>query len=54
MREDFREEKKIENAYDSELMKRLLGYSKQYWKILLLCIFLLLIVTGVQLLLMII
>ncbi|HKL76514.1 MAG TPA: ABC transporter ATP-binding protein [Halanaerobiales bacterium] len=49
MREDFREEKKIENAYDSELMKRLLGYSKQYWKILLLCIFLLLIVTGVQL-----
>ena len=49
MKEDFREEEKIKSAYDSQLMKRLLKYSKPYWKILLLCIILLVIVTGVNL-----
>ena len=49
MKQDFRKEEKIENAYDSQLMKRLLNYSKPYWKILLLCILLLVIVTAVNL-----
>jgi len=46
---DFREEEELGKAYDSKLMKRLLSYAKPYWKILLLCIVLLLIVTGVEL-----
>ena len=46
---DFREEEKIKKAYDSKLMKRLLKYSRPFWKMLLLCIVLLLIVTGVDL-----
>lgn len=49
MMNDFRREDKIEKSYDSQLMKRLLKYSRPYWKILLLCITLLLVVTGVDL-----
>ncbi|MCF8009405.1 MAG: ABC transporter ATP-binding protein/permease [Halanaerobiales bacterium] len=47
--QDFREEKIMGKAYDSRLMKRLLEYAYPYWKILLVCIFLLLIVTGIEL-----
>ena len=46
---DFREEEELGKAYDSRLMKRLLTYARPYWKILLLCILLLLVVTAVQL-----
>ena len=49
MNQDFREEKIMGKAYDSRLMKRLLEYAYPYWKILLVCIFLLLLVTGVDL-----
>ncbi len=50
MQNDFREEEQIMGkAYDSRLMKRLLEYAYPYWKILLVCVFLLLIVTGVDL-----
>jgi ATP-binding cassette subfamily B protein/subfamily B ATP-binding cassette protein MsbA len=50
MPDDFREEEKIMGkAYDSRLMKRLLEYAYPYWKILLVCILLLLIVTGIEL-----
>jgi len=37
-------------AYDSKLMKRLLKYAKPYWKYLLLAIFLMIIITGLELL----
>jgi len=46
---DFRKEEELGKAYDSKLMKRLLRYAQPYWKILLLCIILLLFVTGVEL-----
>lgn len=50
MQDDFREEDKIMGkAYDSRLMKRLLEYAYPYWKILVLCVILLLIVTGIEL-----
>ena len=50
MPDDFREEEKIMGkAYDSRLMKRLLEYAYPYWKILVVCILLLLIVTGIEL-----
>lgn len=49
MQRDFREEKIMGKAYDSRLMKRLLEYAYPYWKILLVCIFLLLIITGIEL-----
>ena len=37
-------------AYDFKLIKRLLKYTKSYWKLLLLSIFLLVIITGLELL----
>lgn len=37
-------------AYDLKLIKRLLKYTKSYWKLLLLSIFLLVIITGLELL----
>lgn len=40
----------IGKAYDSRLMKRLLGYAKPYWKLLLLSFILLIIITGLELL----
>lgn len=49
MQHDFREEEKIKKAYDSDLMRRLLNYSRPFWKMLVLCVFLLLIITGVDL-----
>src|SRR6056297_3010694 len=47
--QDFREEKIMGKAYDSKLMKRLLQYAAPYWKILLVCILLILVVTGIEL-----
>ncbi len=44
------EEKNIEKVYDSKLMKRLLGYARPYWKLLLLSLILLLVITGLELL----
>lgn len=44
------EESAMGKAYDSKLMKRLLGYAKPYWKLLLLSLVLLLIITGLELL----
>ncbi|MFW6266686.1 MAG: ABC transporter ATP-binding protein [Halanaerobiales bacterium] len=47
---DFRfEDEAMGKAYDSKLMKRLLGYARSYWKIIIFCIILMLIVTGVEL-----
>src|SRR6056297_1790219 len=46
---DFREEEIIGKAYDAKLMRRLLEYAYPYWKILLVCVMLLLIVTGIEL-----
>ena len=37
-------------AYDSKLMKRLLTYTKPYWKLLLLSLLLLVFITGLELL----
>lgn len=37
-------------AYDAKLMKRLLGYAKPYWKLLLLSLVLLILITGLELL----
>lgn len=39
----------IKKSYDSKLMKRLLSYAKPYWHLLLLCIILMMIVTGLEL-----
>lgn len=44
------EEKNYGKAYDPKLMKRLLGYAKPYWKLLLFALVLLLIITGLELL----
>lgn len=43
-------EKKIIKNHDSKLLKRLLGYAKPYWKLLLLSLVILLIITGLELL----
>ncbi|HLR21934.1 MAG TPA: ABC transporter ATP-binding protein [Tissierellaceae bacterium] len=40
----------IGKAYDSKLMKRLLGYARPYWKLFLLSFVLLIIITGLELL----
>ena len=37
-------------AYDARLMKRLLSYAKPYWKLLLLAMVLLILITGLELL----
>lgn len=44
------DEQDIEKVYDSKLMKRLLKYAKPYWKLLLLSLILLLVITGLELL----
>nr|WP_300003225.1 ABC transporter ATP-binding protein [Tissierella sp.] len=45
-----KEESAMGKAYDSKLMKRLLGYARPYWKFLLLSLILLLVITGLELL----
>jgi len=47
--QNYHEEETLGKAYDSRLMKRLLGYAKPYWLPLLISILLLVFVTGVEL-----
>ena len=46
---NYHEEENLGKAYDSKLMGRLLGYAKPYWKIIGLCILLLIFIAGVEL-----
>jgi ATP-binding cassette, subfamily B, multidrug efflux pump len=46
---DFRQEEELEKAYDSKLMARLLGYARPYWRPLLLCVALLGVTAGLDL-----
>lgn len=46
---DFHEEEILGKAYDSRLMKRLLGFAKPYWAYLLIAVLLLVFITGVEL-----
>ncbi|MFZ5923680.1 MAG: ABC transporter ATP-binding protein [Bacillota bacterium] len=46
---DFHEEEVLGKAYDARLMRRLLKYTVPYWKWLLLCVVLLFIITGTDL-----
>ena len=50
MSKNFNDEEVKGKAYDSRLMKRLLQYAKPYWKLLLLSILLLVLITGLELL----
>lgn len=47
--ENYHEEQILGKAYDSRLMKRLLGYARPYWKALLISVLLLVVITGVEL-----
>ena len=49
MNKNFKEEEALGKAFDIKLMKRLLGYAKPYWGMLLLCILLLTIITAADL-----
>ncbi len=46
---DYHQEETLGKAYDSNLMKRLLGYARPYWKAILFCIILLIFIAGVEL-----
>ena len=46
---NYHEEENLGKAYDSKLMGRLLSYAKPYWKIIALCIVLLIFIAGVEL-----
>lgn len=46
---DYHDEEVLGKAYDARLMKRLLGYAKPYWKVLVLSIVMLLFVTCAEL-----
>ncbi|NBG87906.1 ABC transporter ATP-binding protein [Isachenkonia alkalipeptolytica] len=46
---NYHEEETLGKAYDSKLMARLLGYAKPYWKIIALCVLLLVFIAGVEL-----
>ena len=43
--ENYHEEQILGKAYDSRLMKRLLGYARPYWKALLISVLLLVVIT---------
>lgn len=43
------DENVIDKAYDPKLMKRLLSYAKPYWHYLVICIILIMIITGLEL-----
>lgn len=47
---DYHQEETLGKAYDSKLMARLLSYAKPFWKYLLICILLLVIIAGAELL----
>ena len=46
---NYHEEETLGKAYDSKLMARLLSYAKPYWKIIALCVMLLIFIAGVEL-----
>ena len=50
MSENIKDEEIKGKAYDSKLMKRLIQYAKPYWKLLLLSMLLLVLITGLELL----
>jgi ATP-binding cassette subfamily B multidrug efflux pump len=45
---DFRHEDEYEKAYDTKLMARLLTYARPYWKSLLICVLLLAVTAGLE------
>ncbi|HWR60257.1 MAG TPA: ABC transporter ATP-binding protein [Clostridia bacterium] len=49
MNKNFKEEEALGKAFDIKLMRRLLKYTRPYWGLLLLCIFLLTLITAADL-----
>lgn len=49
MNKNFKEEEALGKAFDIKLMKRLLTYTRPYWSMLLLCMFLLTLITAADL-----
>lgn len=50
MSKQIHDDEIIGKAYDSKLMKRLLKYAKPFWKYLLLAVFMMIVITGLELL----
>ena len=50
MSNNYHDDEIIGKAYDSKLMKRLLSYAKPYWSYLMIAVFLMIAVTGLELL----
>jgi len=46
---DFHEEEALGKAYDARLMRRLIKYAAPYWRLLLVCVVLLFVITGTDL-----